>query len=216
MAQTILIETQFLPPISFCIEWIQSDILLVETNEHYQKRSYRNKCRILSSTGIQTLSIPLSKGKHSGQLITHVKISYTQPWVAQMKKQIMSAYGKSPYYQEYHFELFDILDRSYTGLLELNMACLNLISKELQWHGRIGYTEQFKKNYPPEILDFRDHFSPVTANKSEKKIVPDYMQVFSDRFGFTPGLSILDLLFNLGPESASWLESAAQKIKLSK
>jgi hypothetical protein len=172
--------------------------------ENYQKRSLRNKFLILSANGPQVLTIPLAKGKNEQMNIRDVKISYDQNWPKQFRNHLQSAYGKSAFYMHYEEELFRILDSEVSHLVEMNRLLLDFVSKKAVLNLISGQTDEFLIKYSGNYCDLRNRYT--LKGDSSGTIDVSYPQVFEHKFGFVPGLSILDLLFNMGNESVSILK----------
>lgn len=167
----------------------------IEQHENYQKRSYRNRCPILTANGIEYLSIPLKSGKNKQKLITEVEISYDMNWMRQHIESIKSAYGSSAYLSYYLDEISEILYKKHPFLWELNLDCMRWLKGKLGIHQKPKYTQSYLKNHPQ---DFRKAPNPLTPYKS-------YAQVFEYKFDFEEHVSALDLLFCMGPESGNYL-----------
>ncbi len=198
--QNYIIETQYLPPISSLALAISGTIRW-EKYENYQKRSFRNKCIVVDSNGLQTLSVPLVKGKHQQMPISKVTIAYEEPWPARHCQTIRSAYGSAPYFDYYFPDLETILTGNTSSLFSLNTQ---LMEKILQWIGledKLSVTSCYQKE-PSDAVDFRNSFTPRNYHLQP---CPRYLQVFADRMDFQPNLSILDLLFCTGPEARAVL-----------
>lgn len=195
---SILHESQIFGPISLFSQYIGKEKLCIEKHEHYQKRSFRNRYSILTANGPVTLSIPLKKGKNAGTNINDVQISYDENWVEKHVHAIRSAYGKSPYFEFYFDDLEKILKKKHPSLFLLNMDTLYYVLKKLKLQIAVEYTDSYQKDYP-DMTDLRN----INWNLYQTQI--KYMQVWEEKFNFTPNLSILDLLFCTGPESVSVL-----------
>ena len=206
-----VIEIQFLPPIPAIALIFNSDKVLFENEENYQKRTYRNRCKILSANGPEIISIPLQKGKNEQQNIKDVIISYDQAWEKKLITKIKSAYGKSPYYEHYSDSLFQVLSKRYGYLIDLNFACLSWTMNCLQSENEVLLTKVYEKTYPNETCDLRNVFSPLKKDGKFCNLEYAYPQVFEHKFNFIPDLSILDMLFNCGPESSLILDSIFKK-----
>lgn len=192
--KTVIVPTSYFGPISYYVLFNKSK-LLIEANENYQKRSIRNRCIILSSNGKLNLSVPLQKGK-TQKPIQEVKIAYEENWVNNHLTAISSAYGAAPYFQYYFADVKEILERRPEFLLELNNSIIIWLSSK----GIINlpvYTESYNKHLEG-IIDLRVYIAISTE-------LANYPQVFESKYGFTEDLSILDLLFNLGPETRAYL-----------
>lgn len=195
---SILHESQIFGPINLFCQYIGKEKLCIEKHEHYQKRSFRNRYSILTANGPVTLSIPLKKGKNAGTNITDVQISYDENWVEKHVQAIRSAYGKSPYFEFYYDDIELILKKKHPSLFLLNMDTLHYSLKKLKLPIAVEYTDSYQKEYPDK-MDLRN----LNWNLYQTQI--KYMQVWEEKFNFTPNLSILDLLFCTGPESVSVL-----------
>jgi len=206
----ILIETQFLPPVEVFAFLSRADEIHIEQHEHYQKRSFRNRCHLLGSSGLLAFSIPLKKGKNQQQSIRKTEVSYQSDWVRIFRQQLQSSYGKSPFLAFYADGIFSILEERPDSLFELNLSLFHYILKVLGWTNILSYTNEYRDHWPDseDYCDLRNVFSPLAK---QKIVVPEpaysYPQVFESRFGFVPYLSILDLICNLGPESGVWLKA---------
>ena len=196
----------FFPPIEFFHIAIKSDLLLIEATENYQKQSYRNRCNILTANGILPLVIPICH-THSKTAIQEVRLDYKTDWQRKHWRAIESAYNGSPYFQYYADSFLSFFEKKHTFLLDYNMEILQIICKLLEIKPKIIYTEDYVKNYE-EMKDYRQCIHPK-RNEEESyllRISSPYSQVFDYKFGFTPNLSIIDLIFNMGNESGSYLK----------
>ncbi|MFZ4545021.1 MAG: WbqC family protein [Saprospiraceae bacterium] len=195
-----LIETQYFSPIPVFSQIALNDTgIIVEQFEHYQKRSFRNKCTIATANGLQVLTIPLVSGKNAQQLIRDVKISDEDRWQAIHWQAIRSAYGKSPFF-EYYSDYFEPLyAKKQVFLFDFNFELLNLVLKLLKMEIPVECSTAYYKSHDSagDVVDCRNQFSKITTETVAKK----YPQVFEDRHGFIPFLSIIDLLFCMGPNS---------------
>lgn len=193
-----LIELQYFPPIAYFSALLKHDKIWIEQYENYQKGSYRNRCEIATSNGVLRLSIPLEKGKNNQTSIKEVKIYNTQNWQIQHWRAIKSAYGKSPYFEYYSDELFPFFNKKYDFLFDWNLEMFDFIVENLG----LPIDYQFTTDYslaPSDCVDYRNKITPKKDTTTIYQPVP-YGQVFQDKHGFTPNLSVLDLLFCKGPE----------------
>ena len=194
----MLIESQYFPCILFWAKALENKELTLESQEHYQKKSYRNKCRILGANNVQTLSIPLSKGKHSSKPIREVKISDVDSWQNQHVQAIRSAYGSSPYFEFYWDDIEELIRTETQYLYEFNYNIVKYFCKMYQIN--LNETMEYKQVV---VNDYRQRIVP-SAKLPEMNI---YDQVFASKHEFAKNLSILDLLFCLGPESKIYLNN---------
>lgn len=201
MKKTI-INSVYLGPIYLWRTLINTGVLVVECRENYQKKSYRNKCEIVCSYGVEALSVPLKKGKHAGQNIQSVQISYDENWMTDHLKKIKSAYLKSPYFIFYYDELSEIILSEKTHLYDLNMDLLKWTLQKIDLEIHLEETTDYHKNYP-SCTDLRNLKYGSNVEIDDRIIYP---QVFENKIGFKPNMSILDLLMNQGPESINYLK----------
>jgi hypothetical protein len=200
MYSTVLIETQYFPPIQTIHLIANSQNVWIEAYENYQKRSFRNRCAIATSNGVQLLSIPLKKGKNNQQPIRDVQIAYDDNWQKQHWHSLQTAYGKSPFWEFYTPQLEPLFFKKYPFLFDLNYDILNIILKILKLNKpvSVSLTESYiKKNEGSNMSDCRFKKPIFTA-----KVYP---QVFTDRHGFLPNLSVLDLIFCCGNQGLSYI-----------
>jgi hypothetical protein len=171
---------------------------VIDVGEYFQKQTYRNRCVIATANGLQTLTIPVVR-EHKKTSINEVKISYAEKWQQIHWRALTSAYKNSPYFEfyEHHFEtLYQHPPETLVAFTKTIFTKIQLILKQ---DNTISFSENFIENAE---IDFRNAF----AKRSETKPTSSYQQVFSDRFGFQSNLSIFDLIFNCGPNSAQYLK----------
>lgn len=186
----LLTSTAYFPPATWFPAGVRAGEWRIEKYENYQKGGFRNRCRIVGPNGVQTLSVPLVKGKNQRQPITEVRISYEADWWRVHEQAIQTAYGRAPYFEFYAETLLAIGRQRHEFLWEFNDKLLTTVLHLLQKPVSVYPTEAFT---PPSANDL---LRPVDLPTT----LPEYPQVFTDRHGFTPGLSVLDGLFCLGPE----------------
>lgn len=200
MAGDILLSTAYFPPAEYFSLIKNAGVVSVETEENYIKQTYRNRCRILTANGILALSVPVKKCSHKKTLIRDVEIDYSKKWQLIHLRAFKSAYNRSPYYL-FYFENFEkILLKNHGYLLDLNNTLLENCLEILKINKCIDYTSTY---LPPGSSenDFRYNISPKSISGYQYR---KYIQVFSQS-RFIPRLSILDLIFNQGPESSEYL-----------
>ena len=196
----MLLSTAYFPPIEYFALMAKCSIVYMEGCESYAKQSYRNRCRILTANGVEDLRVPIVHGP--SKLITDICVDYKTPWVRQSEYAIESAYYNSPFFEYYKDELFSILDSRLETLWDLNLALMEFFCR------KIGLVTEFQPTWEFRIpqgepQDWRYSLSPKRASSYTGR---PYYQVFREKFGFVPNLSIMDLLFNEGPESICYLE----------
>lgn len=211
--ECILFELQYLPCVQYLAKFTQFDTVVIEQYENYSKGSYRNRARIAGANGMQRLTVPLKSGKNEQQSIKDVKIAYDMPWQSHHWTSIKSAYGNSPYFEFYADELHFFYQHKYEYLFDLNWMLLQKIMSLVQIETKVEFTQTYQKEPALNTIDFRNAILP----KANKAKIDDtfqqarYPQVFEEKTGFLPNLSILDLLFCIGPMSISILENSVVK-----
>lgn len=177
--------------------------------EHFEKMTYRNRYYITGANGLIKLSIPLKKGRNQRQSMHDVQIDYTERWQAQHWRTLFSVYGKSPFFEYYAPAIEILYNKSFERLIDFNMATVALVKKELQLSFEENITTQYKREYDEE-LDIRSSFRPGIENTPIDSGI--YYQLFEERNGFYPNLSILDMLFSEGPATISIMKQNAELI----
>ena len=202
----VVLTTAYFPPVEYFFAIASSRRVLLEQCEYYQKQSYRSRCRIYSAAGPETLSVPVVKETTLSRPIRDMKVDYTDPWLQVHKRAFDAAYNSSAFYEYYKDDIFSVLDSRPKYLFDLNASLLELLLGMVGLKTEISLTEDFVKDYGEG--DLRERIHPKFRGESllaQYKKEKTYFQVFSDRQGFVPNLSILDLLCNEGPNAISFL-----------
>jgi hypothetical protein len=201
----LLTEYQYFPVISLYRALNKNTNIIFEQYEHYQKMSFRNRCIISGANGPIQLSVPLAFGREQKTLTREVKILASSDWQKSHWKTIVSCYNRSPWFEFYRNELEALYKKQFIFLVDWDMACFEWTISKLALPVNISVTDNYTDYYDPvQYLDFRNKLFPKNYMDFNP---PEYHQVFRDRHGFTPNLSILDLLFCEGKQSSSFLES---------
>lgn len=202
MHNTAIFPLFYLPPVGyFSLLQQQQTPFLIEKYEHLPKQTYRNRACIYSPNGQLNLSIPLVKGAKTHTKIKDVKISYDAKWQRLHWLSLETCYRSSAYFEFYEDELATFYHQKFEYLFDFNLALFNWLNKKLKLNLAFGFTADYQ-NYAAE-LDFRGIMNPKkTTDLINNK---PYFQVFEDKFGFLPQLSIVDLLFNQGPQARLYL-----------
>lgn len=174
----------------------------IEVWETYHKQTYRNRCRVMTANGVESLSVPVVKVNGNHTMTKDVVISYKEHWQQIHRRCLESAYKAAPYFDHYYCFLKPIFETHFDRLIDLNDAALLAVLRMLKVEKEIVHTTDYAKELDN---DFREAFSPKA--KVNPELFPKYYQVFSNKYPFSPDLSILDLIFNEGPESFSYLKS---------
>jgi len=203
---SFFIPTYF-SPISQYITIVNSDEVLFETEDNYQKQTYRNRCYIYGPNGKQLLNIPIKHSSNSTKKKTKdTLVDNSVAWQKQHLKSIQIAYRNSPFFEFYQDDLLPIFLKEHKYLLDLNIETYLYITDALQISSVYKKTEEY-------IHNTKNDFRFLANSKLEHpyKFKP-YTQMFDDKFGFIKNLSVLDLLFMEGPNAISFLENNKHKL----
>ena len=211
-----LLSSAYLGPVQYYSKMVSYPLVLIERFETYHKQSYRNRCIILSANGPQVLSIPVKGGPGTKSAMNELELSYDHKWQQIHWRSIVSAYKNSPFFDYcadglepfYHKQIWKYL-------IDFNNETQDAMIEALNFKPFVEYTRSYIKSgeTPGRIDDFRYSIHPKHQRQGIDKIfhaIP-YHQVFGEPFSFTPNLSIIDLLFNVGPGAADILRACAGK-----
>lgn len=196
----------YLPPIEYFFYLVKDNHAIIDVNENFVKQTYRNRCSILSPNGKLDLVIPLlKKGKQTK--IKNIKIAYYENWQKVHWKSIEAAYRSSPYFEYYEDEFKSLfLEDKPNLLIDFNFKLINKIVELIGFPIELIISEKYV-NKDETKSDFRT----ISPKKIPSLIFEEYIQVFSDKTGFEANLSILDLLFNEGPNAKNYLVSCVEE-----
>jgi hypothetical protein len=205
-----LLSTTYFGPIQYFSKLERAEEVLLEKYEHYPKQTYRNRCVICSANGPQTLSIPVLRGNELKIYTKDVRIDYAMNWQNNHIRAIESAYRCSPFYLYYIDDILPQLRKKHPFLYDYTMEVTAVMCKILGISYHLNETQEYLKIVPAEFLDFRDliHPKPRMYKPDPTFIPPAYRQVFEPTYGFIPNASILDLVFNEGPEALKHLRDS--------
>ena len=178
-----------------------ADNIIVDASENYRKQSFRNRCEIYGANGKLNLIIPVIKSNNYTP-INKKKIDYFENWQKTHWKSLESCYRTSPYFEFYEFQIKKIYNNRYIYLSEFNIELHKVILILLNIKKDIIVTDKYQDSWGETYLDFRNKINPKI--KSDY-LSNEYSQVFQEKYGFMSNISILDLLFNHGPEAINFL-----------
>lgn len=200
----MILSSTYLPPAWYIHKIQKSDVLQLDLHEHFVKQTIRNRCHILSPNGVQTLIIPVVHQNRTNTAMKDIRIANDRQWQRQHWRSLNACYRRSAFFEFYMDDFAPFYHREYEFLHDLNSGLLRLVLDALKIRRDSIYTDKYEK--PDKVIenDFRllcDAGLP-DGNAYHKK----YPQVFTYKNGFTPGLSIIDILFNTGPSSENYLQ----------
>jgi hypothetical protein len=196
-----ILSSAYLGPVSYYKQIAACDEVIIEQYDSYIKQTYRNRCRIATSNKIMDLTIPIHK-KAEKTITKDIEISYLENWQKLHWKAIESAYKSTPFFDYYKDDLEPFYQKKTNYLIDLTNEIQSVILELLAIPTPIIYSDEYKKTFSSETKDLRDYFTP---KKEYPLNLKPYYQVFDGKFGFQRDLSIIDLLFNMGPESVFYL-----------
>ncbi|NOX48039.1 MAG: WbqC family protein [Chlorobi bacterium] len=203
MSSKAVFSTAYLAPIEYFATLIKYQEIFVEQGEHYVKQTYRNRCLIYTANGLFPLSIPVKKVNGNHTKVKDVEISYFENWQRHHWRSIVSAYNQSPFFLYYRDDLEGFYSRQFKYLLDFNTQLIKVLLDALGLEKELAIPEKYIENNDPDYLDLRNQFDPKKKNANVR--FPKYIQVFAEKHGFIPNLSIIDLLFNEGPNALGYL-----------
>lgn len=201
--KTSLLHPMYFGSILQYVAVAQSDTVVFENEDNYQKQTYRNRTYIYGANGKLLLSIPIKHSqKQERQLYRDVRIENDFQWQILHWKSLETAYRTSPFFEYYEDEFVHLFEKPREFLLDFNYECIQVVLDCLQLDISFSKTTTYHKD-SKETIDLRDL---VNAKKEKSYPLQSYIQVFEDKHGFIPNLSILDLIFNEGTNALTYLE----------
>ena len=187
---------------------LSPSVVYIEACENFQKQSYRNRCRFYAADGVQALSYPIVHEGGTHKLpISEIRIDWSTPWLQQHERAIISAYRTSAYFEYYQDELFEIMESRPEKLFDFNMALIRFFIEKTGLAVDLRLTSEYSRE--TDMTDLREMIHPKRPDTILKDLALEkpYFQVFARKHGFQSDLSIMDLLFNEGPDSILYLKS---------
>ena len=199
----ILLHPTYFPSIANFVAIAKADKVCFEVYDNYQKQTYRNRMFVYDVNGKLPLTIPVVYSQKNRQLYKDILISKDEHWQDLHWKSIQSAYSSSPFFEFYEHDFHPLFHTNYENLMDFNFKCLEVIYECLELSFDYDISESFEKD-PKNLIDYR----ALADNRKEKEQdFKPYVQVFDDKHGFIPNLSILDLICNEGPNAMLYLKA---------
>lgn len=202
MTGTALLSQTYFGPVQWYQKLNRYDLVMVERHETFRKQSYRNRCVIATTNGLQSLTVPVSRGEGRD-----VRISDHGNWRHLHWHALTTAYSESPFFEYYADDVRPFFERRWEFLYDFNMEACRVVCDLLDIHPVIIPTECYvaHEDVADGVTDFREVIDPKHPQADDGFVARRYYQVYEQKHAFLPNLSILDLLFNMGPESVFYL-----------
>ena len=208
----ILLSSAYLPPVQYFAHLQSAEQVWIEQYDHYQKQTYRNRCVIAAPDGPLSLTVPIEKPNTQKAFMRDIRISDHGNWRHLHWNAIESAYNHTPFFEYYKDDFRPFYEKKFDFLVDYNEQLCQLVCQLIDIDTSFQRTESYIAEPSNTIIDLRDAIHP------KKEVMDDalfsavpYYQVFQERLGFLPNLSIIDLLFNMGPEAILVLQKSIKE-----
>ena len=210
--KTVFLSSAYLAPVEYYTKLLCYDKVYVEQYDHYQKQTYRNRCIIAAPDGRLTLTVPIIKPDTLKCPMKDIRISEHGNWRHLHWNAIQSAYNHTPYFEYYKDDFLPFYEQKFDFLVDFNEELCRLICSLVNIQPDMQRTTEYRTTFSLEEDDLRECIHPKKeASQKDINFVPaPYYQVFQEKLGFLPNLSIIDLLFNMGPESLLVLQNSGR------
>ena len=198
----LLLSTTYFGPIQWYQKLYRAEEVFIERCESFQKQTYRNRCIIATTNGPQALTVPIERKFTVNYYIKDIRISDHGNWRHLHWNALQSAYGESPFFDYYQDDIRPFFEQRWDYLFDFNEAIREKMCELLDIQPKVDYSKEFTVNY---MKDYRMVIRPKNPEPDPDFTPKRYYQVYEQKHGFLPNLSILDLLFNMGPESIFYL-----------
>lgn len=205
----ILLSSAYLPPVQYFAHLQSAEQVWIEQYDHYQKQTYRNRCVIAAPDGPLSLTVPIEKPNTQKAFMRDIRISDHGNWRHLHWNAIESAYNHTPFFEYYKDDFRPFYEKKFDFLVDYNEQLCQLVCQLIDIDTSFQRTESYIAEPSNTIIDLRDAIHPKKEQMNDASfgVIP-YYQVFQERLGFLPNLSIIDLLFNMGPEAILVLQKS--------
>ena len=200
---TALLQTTYFGPVQWYQKLKRYDHCVIEQYDSYQKQTYRNRCVIATANGLQALTVPVEVGGKKEE-VREVRISDHNQWRRVHWNALQSAYSESPFFEYYADDIRPFFEQKYEFLIDFNEAIRQKMCELIDIEASVSYSSGFMVQ-GSGFMDFREVIHAKHPQDDPEFQPRSYWQVFQHRYGFQPNLSILDLLFCMGPEAVFYL-----------
>ena len=205
----VLLSTAYLAPVEYYMQMNMYQQVVIEQHCNYMKQTYRNRCVIACANGLQTLSIPIVKPDSPKFPTKDIRIAEHGNWRHLHWNAIVSAYNSTPFFEYYADDFQAFYEKPQQFLFDFNENLRELICALLDISPNVTYSTEYIFTPQPDVLDLREAIHPKKSlsnnSLNSSPVFRPYYQVFEQKHGFQSNLSIIDLLFNMGPEAALWI-----------
>ena len=198
---TAILQTTYFGPVQWYQKLKRFDHCLIEQYDSYQKQTYRNRCIIATTNGLQALTVPVEHTDEKA-LVKDLRISDHNQWRRIHWNALMSAYSESPFFEYYADDIRPFFEKRYNFLVDFNEAIRQTICQLIDIQPKVEYTTDYVRQWANDYREVINAKHPQPDSDFEPRT---YWQVFQQKHGFQANLSILDLLFCMGPESVFYL-----------
>lgn len=201
---TAILSVAYFGPVQWYQKLNRYDRCLIECHDHYIKQTYRNRCTIATTQGVQTLSVPIERYDGLKCAMRDIRVSDHGNWRHLHWNALMSAYGESPFFEYYADDIRPFFEKRWEYLFDFNMEITFKMCELIDICPTISTTDTYVAD-TAGMHDFRDTIRPKHPLPDEQFVPTPYYQVYRQKHGFLPNLSVLDLLFNEGNEAVFYL-----------
>ena len=203
MGKTVYLTSAYLAPVAYYAKLLTADKAYIERYDNYVKQTYRNRCVIAAADGPLSLTIPTEKNDTLKCPMKDVRISDHGNWRHMHWNALVSNYRNSPFFEYYADDFRKFYEKKYGFLWDYNQEICELVCSLIDIHPVMEGTTEYRTEFAPDEKDYREIIHPKHnwQQADPTFTATPYYQVFKEKFGFLPNLSVADLLFNMGPES---------------